>query len=247
MMDVKKSLPMVLLKQIKKKYPSVFDQLDRFRYDETLNDLWPHGQIFVPVAASVSLFSNSQGITDAALFRDMETVAAVAGWRQQKNIYAVDEAVAQDVYAYADTTATVDTLKLLAWSMYIQPQSGEMLPGLDTVLDGFFVYWDLDKDVYELRFLPVSTTGQQFPVITLSFPRDGKVTIAQAIENSVAKADDVYAPAFLRDYLTHWVGLVQFISSDQAVLTADVDHAYKAAKQTLRDIPQEVQYLHVTK
>ena len=246
-MDVKKSVPMYLLKQIKGKYPSVFGQLDRFRYDETMNDLWPHGQIFVPVAAVTSLFSNSEGIPSVELYQDMETTAALAGWRQQKNIYAVSADTTASVYATELGDTTGDALKLLAWSMYIQPQDGEMMPGVGNELDGFFAYWDLDKDVYELRFLPISTAGQQFPPIVLSISRDGKGTIADAIEKSLAQADDVYAPAFLRQYLTHWTQLVLFLSSSQAQIMLNPDHVYKAAKQTLHDTPQEVAYYNVTR
>ena len=244
---VKKSLPMKLLQQIKDSYPSVFDQLDIFRYDETMNDLWPHEQIFVPVAAVTALFSNSEGIPSVELYQDMETTTALAGWRQQKNIYAFTADTAASVYKTELGDTMVDALKLLSWSMYIQPHSGEMMPGVGNQLDGFFAYWDLDKNVYELRFLPISTVGQQFPPIVLSIPRDGKSTIADAIETSLAKADDVYAPAFLRQYLTHWTQLVLFLSSSQAQITLNPDHVYKAAKKTLHDTPQEVAYYDVTR
>ena len=243
---VKKSLPMKLLQQIKDSYPGVFEQLDIFRYDETMNDLWPHGQIFVPVVGVTALFRNREGIPSVELYQDMETTAALVGWRQQKNIYAFTAGTAAAVYAAELGNTMVDALKLLAWSMYIQPQSGEMMPGVGNQLDGFFAYWDLDKDVYELRFLPISTVGQQFPPIVLSIPRDGKESIATAIEKSLAQADDVYAPTFLRQYLTHWTQLVLFLGSTKAQITLNEEHVYKAAKKTLHDTPQEVAYYTVT-
>lgn len=209
---VKKSLPMWLLAQIEETYPNIFGQLDRFRNDESLRDFWPHGQIFVPVAATVSLFNQLQGMTDVKRYQDLQAVAALVGWRQQKNLYTLDEGLATELYDKPLGDASVDDLKLLAWSMYIQPQSDELLPGIGNKLDGFFAYWDLDKDVYELRFLPISVQGQQFPVISLFIPRDGNVTIAEAIAKSVAKADDVYSPELLEEYLTHWVQLLLFLA-----------------------------------
>lgn len=241
---VKKSLPMKLLNKIKDTYPSVFDQLDRFRYDETMNDLWPHGQIFVPVAAVTSLFSNSEGIPSVELYQDMEVTAALAGWRQQKNIYSFTEGAAASAYAMA-LDVSVDALKLLAWSMYIQPHDDTMLPGMNNALDGVFAYWDLDKDVYELRFLPISTQGQQFPPIVLSIPRDGQGNVSEAIGKSIETADDVYAPALLKTYLTQWTQLVLFLSSHPEAISLDPGHAYKPATKTLRDTPQEIAYYHI--
>lgn len=247
-MDVmKKSLPMWLLTQITDTYPNIFEQLDRFRNDESLRDFWPHGQLFVPVAATVSLFNQLQGMTDVKRYQDLQSVAALAGWRQQKNIYTMDEGLAAELYDSALGDTLVNQLKLLAWSMYVQPKSGELLPGIGNKLDGFFAYWDLDKDVYELRFLPLSIQGQQFPVLSLYIPRDGDVTIAEAIADSVAKADDVYSPELLKEYLTHWVRLILFITSERSRCTLDSEHVYKAAEKVVRDVPQEIAYFHVGK
>lgn len=241
---VKKSLPMKLLNKIKDTYPSVFDQLDTFRYDETMNDLWPHGQIFVPVAAVTSLFSNSDGIPSVELYQDMEVTAALAGWRQQKNIYSFTEEAVSKAGAM-DMDVPVSDLKVLAWSMYIQPHDGTMLPGMNNALDGVFAYWDLDKDVYELRFLPISTQGQQFPPIVLSIPRNGEGTIAQSITKSIEAADDVYAPAMLKTYLTQWTQFVVFLAAHPEAISLDKQHVYKPATKTLRDTPQEIAYYNV--
>lgn len=243
---VKKSMPMRLLKQIKTQYPGVFDLLDEFRYDKSLDDVWPHGQIFVPVAGVAALFSNSEGIQDVKLYQDMETVVALAGWRQQKNIYAFDTGAAQAVYDDAGEH-TIDDVKLLDWSMYIQPNCGEMMPGVGNELDGFFAYWDLDKDIYELRFLPVGKQRQLFPVMALSLPRFGNMTITEAVAQSADRADDVYEPEFLRTHLEHWVKLILFLASEGAVLVPDEEHVYKEAKTVLYDTPQEVKYVHVRK
>lgn len=261
--------PMHLLKKMKEKYAPIFPILDRIQQNPELEQKWPHELLYVPIGATATWFhDNGFNFMIPQVYRDLATVAALAGWRRAKNIYNMAPELTEALYAQAKEdklNLSVDHIRLPVWTMYIRPQVKTPLVDARGVnMDGVFIHWEYDKGQYELRFLPIGENGQAYPTLSLSVPGDKETNIKECVEKSIA----VYKADFTRhskltsgigmsvetmyslkkaDFV-NWISLVLYISAVNAeIKPVNPPRSKKIPqnKRKVKDIPQEIEQYNV--
>lgn len=185
--------PLRLTNNIASKYPNCWKYIEEMRQLDVVYD----NSCYIPISAcnslcAISLYGKSDHFTTESAL-DASLMAAVAGWRQHKQIYRFDKDMEETLLEQNDKSLTipVEILKSLPYtSLYIKTNT---LGYHEKKLDGFFVYFDNDDintDV-ELRFLGISEESDtlRFPVAIHLIPNgsieDGiKRMIQVSIENS---------------------------------------------------------------
>lgn len=255
MENVKNCQPMRLLKKTKKSgRDNFFDILEEIRARYNEQPYWPKEKVYTPVNAVMYIGQkermNFQSHQDAMT---LYTITALAGWRLAKNIYTIAPELTDVLYEQADRhtlTMSAQTIQLPAWSVYIQPQSGEKLgPDTDVELDGFFVWWDWADNKLLLRFLGVGTNGSLGEPLLLSISSE-ELSIEDCIQQSISMLQNIRsgtncaADMFInrQQQLSRWLSLILYLS---AVNTDITQRKHRKQTKKIRDIPQEIAVANV--
>lgn len=261
-MDIKRSYPMRVLKEVLKNLPDAFDCMEDFRDDPDLSEVWPHDRVYVPVAAALAYM---QRLSEDAhvygedaeklMFEYGAKITALSGWRQNKTIYDFDEDLANELAETdADTLKfSADSVRLPTWSIYVRPNN-------DPEIDGFFAHYDYDRKRFELRFLAMFKSGKPM-LFYMVFPLKAPTTVSEIIEENIKRFEWIDMPAnhkksplsvednhlfydFMKQRFATWINMLLYLTASNAEVKRDGQHQFKRSKR-IHDLPQEVDYLHV--
>ncbi len=271
-MDIKDVAPMRALRRIKTIFPTVFDKIDQIveDRDKETRDLWDHSIVYGPVALAKAAMEADSGEEDIVQQSplDLALITALAGWRKAKTVYDFAPELAQEIVRSAqrqDMTMPMDALALPYWSVYIRPNIEEW------DIDGFFVYYDEDVDgdgkhYREIRFTPIDRNGR--PRVTLYLitgAGDADISIKDCLGNNFNTLKELDIPRNveaaglpmefpvdqlhndmekLGDLAAQFLSFVLYLAAVNADVRRDERHPFKRTKK-VRDIPREVEYLHV--
>ena len=176
-------IPLRLVREYSERYLGAYALIKKMREEPTLD--WDKDKCFIPIAATIPIVDNL-GKTD----RDgiaPSVLAALAAWREYKEIYHFDYNLAQELYLQADDVEDdipVDVLNALPYPcIYIELD--------DDDFQGFFVFWEQDFDIeyknndYELRFLTIGNPDGGLAVYHLHICGGG--TIKESTERTAAR------------------------------------------------------------
>lgn len=175
-------IPLKLVKEYGVRFPSAYSLVAKMRAEPTLQ--WDKEKCFIPIAATAAIAENC-GKKDMYGI-DQSALAALAAWREYKEIYHFDYSLAQELYLQADDMEDIPVAVLDALPypcIYIELDND--------VFQGFFVYWEQDFDVecdthdYELRFLTVGNPDGGLAVYHLHIC--GDETIKDSAERTAAR------------------------------------------------------------
>lgn len=273
MIDIKDIAPMKALRRIKVLFPHVFEMIDMVveSREKEVRDKWDHGVVYGPVALTRAAKEEVSGEEDIVQQAPLELalITALAGWRKAKTLYDFAPELSEEIIKAAqrtDLTMPVDALSLPYWCIYIRPN----VPEWD--IDGFFVYYDefIDKETgrhfQEIRFTALDKSGRPGPTPYLIInPEDDEISIQDCLGNNhktldeidlrenLAMAgqtmrfpvDELHATIDkLEERTAQLLSFVLYLSAVNADVKKDAKHVFRRTKK-VRDIPREVEYLHV--
>ena len=262
--------PMKLLRQMKYRYPGIFDTIDSLHGDERYKNLWPHEAAWTisqaVLSAMVAVSGKKPEEMDQEMAADMEAVQALAGWRQGKTVYDFSPALTEELYrgaAEKKLTLAADMLRLPAYTVYIQPNFREAEDEADQGC-GFFVSWNYTP-APELCFVSVDSRGKadlEYRLLigeeeeTLEACMDRtaasfresleKARSMRAIQESIGD-EEVDLTGTLRSFrriVSKWLALVLYLSAVNAEIRRDPAHDFRRTRK-VRDIPREIDHLLV--
>lgn len=262
--------PMKLLRQMKYRYPQIFEVIDCVHEDVRYKKLWPHDKAWTISQAVLSAMTAVSGKKPEEMSReaaeDMEAVQALAGWRQGKVVYDFSPALTEELYrgaAEKKLTLAADMLRLPAYTVYIQPNFQEAGDEADQGY-GFFVSWNYTPSA-ELCFVSVDSRGRadlEYRLLigeeeeTLEACMDRtaasfresleKARSMRAIQESIGN-EEVDLTGTLRSFrriISKWLALVLYLSAVNAEIRRDPSHDFRRTRK-VRDIPREIDHLLV--
>lgn len=176
-------LPLRLLDHVNKLFgASMWERIERYRTDHSAE--WDE-RCYIPIRAVSDLIVRYD--QNLAMQTNAGTIAALAGWRQCKEIYRFDPDFAALLMEDADDNTLIpyEALRQLPYNcLYVDA------PIMD--YDGFFVYFehDAESDMMELRMDSVSHSTPSF-AMGISLHLVGE-TLADGIEESIRFARKSY-------------------------------------------------------
>ena len=266
MEQVQQLVPMRLLKQMKHRYPGLFDYADQIRGDRKYDSLWDHSRSWTTAGVILrylcSTFQCSAGNLPMEQLRDMPILQALAGWRQGKNIYHFDKDLTDELYRQAGKKQTIskDMLRLPCYALYIRPD-GKDKYGEDG--QDFFACWN-QGDTQDLYLFTIEK-GKLGQIYALTI-RDEDQSLEDCIRRTAAiqyerarslQGTDIgdafgdigketarEAMEAARETISRWVSLLLYLTAVNADIRDDETHYHRTSRK-VADIPREVRYLRV--
>lgn len=157
------ALPLSLVADYAKKYPFVWDAVQRFR-DWPEAD-WDMSRCYIPIAAGCAICDCFRMPPDAIYI-----VPALAAWRQSKEVYTFDPDLAEALYAQSDDTKIPSKILMQLPFFCIYVDSGKYR---------FFCHLENDSNDgrWELRFVRIRDDG----TIAASYLHLGDYTLSESI------------------------------------------------------------------
>lgn len=203
-MKVKKVPPLDLLKKYTNKFPDIWEQIERYRMvkDKIRGVDWPD-ECYVPIADIATIlearshFDSLEKIDNFSAVFDVAAIAALAPWRQFKEIYSFSPELQDALFSQVDEDVEIPTqiLDSLPFPcVYIELNPSSFLDDLIPDLVGFFVHFEynISDSRRELRFLSVDLDGHTCQYML--HLRDGytlKDAINSAVDESLKNSDSL--------------------------------------------------------
>lgn len=245
-MKPKQIIALKALKKISQEYPDIFNKIDKAigSIDPKISRRWDSKLVYTPaILAAWAIFENKGR---AAILRHpfaLPLITALAGWRKAKKVYDFSPALADELIKSAQTeemNIPISALALPYWSIYIRPN----IKSWD--IDGFFVYYNEDvfdkneENKKELRFTPLSKSGNALPTIYLVQNEAKDICIKDSI-NAIFPGS---SGKELCKIAAQMISLVLYLSAVNADIKRDTTQPFRRTKQ-VRDIAAEVEHIHV--
>lgn len=156
-------LPLSLVAEYGKKYPLVWDAVQKFR--EWPEAPWDLSKCYIPIASGCAICEFLQMPPDSIYM-----VPALAAWRQSKEVYTFDHDLAEALYAQADDVKIPCQILMQLPFYCIYIDSGKYR---------FFCHLENDDrdNHWELRFVRIRQDGS----ITASYLHLGDYTVGESI------------------------------------------------------------------
>ena len=153
---------------IKKKYPNAFKLMEEFHRDNGTGGLptWPDW-CYAPISGAIAIVTEGADFNPLQLLgvmADAQGIAALAPWRQSKEVYVLDPDMEQLLSEQDDDHIPSEALLNLPYpGFYVQCND---LRIEDRVFDGFFVHleYDPERQDQELRLLLLDDDYQTLAV-----------------------------------------------------------------------------------
>lgn len=179
-----------LLEKYSNKYPGIWEKLEEVAKEN--NGSWDTSITYVPVT-KVYPFIRDSYTRGAEAF----TVASLASWRQDKQIFTFDKDLEELLVSQADSAMKIpsEVLKRLPYrTIFVKTQTREY--------DGFFVSIDTNvRKALSIRFT-ILKNGSDYP---LYCPIDSNLTIEEALEVIKASIRDKFGKTPLTGILSDTV------------------------------------------
>lgn len=261
-MKKQKTLPLQLVEEYTQKYPDCWEQIEDFRSIRgTEVPDWPDF-CYIPIAGTIAIamqgityeqyWGNQEKIIEEQMTAKAATLAALAPWREHKEIYSFSEELEELLLEQAD-----EEMKLPIQILHSLPFPCVYIE-LKTIplLDGFFVHFEYDVNVKreEFRFLLVDKEGKQYPW-ALHIDKDW--TLAESLDRVIQQSqrnilslhsiqrfqqEKEYLESVGKELLSALLQLVLYICSQNAEIQENPiqKQIYKRNKNQIQDKYREI-------
>ena len=141
-------IPLGIVQEYTRKYPKIWDTVEKFRDDPVLSKQWDKRRCYIPIAAGIAVCEFLR-MPKSAIYM----VPALAAWRQSKEVYTFDQDLAEALYEQAsDTKIPCDVLmRLPFYCVYIDSGKYRFFAHLEN---------DVNDGRWELRFVRICENGE---------------------------------------------------------------------------------------
>lgn len=241
--------PLLLLKDVSKKYPLAWKQMEMFHKangEEGLGS-WPDW-CYAPMAASIAVVNSNDGSTGFPDISYVQAISALAPWRQSKEVFAIEKGLESALYEqnnFTDIPAEI-LLRLPYRSFYVDCNALSIGDEKKIPIDGFFTHLEYDAKTgeKELRFLALYGQGETFgrfihlgeKTLKESFDRANQISIGNLCNSDLGLGNisesiftsitDTYSDAIMqleRDMLQ----IVLYICAENADIEKDLRYKEK--------------------
>lgn len=161
--------PLELLRRMTAEHPGIWDDMEMLHLENGVGGLpsWPEW-CYAPIAAAMASVMGADEATldrKRAAVRDAQAVAALAPWRQSKEVYVIDPDMQALLFEQEDLDLSVETLLRLPYpSFYVEFAHDNSYIG--KTFHGVFIHfeYDVDNGDRELRLLYLPRAGLPFGI-----------------------------------------------------------------------------------